>query len=88
MVRNSFRADLDRIASELTRHDHAGALTTDGDWLERSRDALARTALAPQAETVGRVEQVADGIALVSGLPDVAARRIAAFRGRTGSASR
>ncbi|SDL24303.1 F0F1 ATP synthase subunit alpha [Aliiruegeria lutimaris] len=40
------------------------------EWLEQHRAALARTRLAPQAEAVGRVTQVADGIARISGLPD------------------
>ena len=44
--------------------------TLDDPWLARSRETVARIALAPQAETVGRVERVGDGIALVSGLPD------------------
>ena len=52
-------------------------------WLARSRATLARTDLAPHAETVGRVEHVADGIALVSGLPDVRPERAAALRRRT-----
>ncbi|MBS1164556.1 MAG: synthase subunit alpha [Proteobacteria bacterium] len=42
-----------------------------GAWLERSRAALARTDLVPRGEAVGRVVSVADGIARVSGLPDV-----------------
>ncbi len=44
---------------------------TADDWLKRGRERLSRLALTPQAEAVGRVEQVADGIAHVSGLPDV-----------------
>ena len=42
-----------------------------GDWLVRSRAALARTPLRAEASEIGRVEQVADGIARVSGLPGV-----------------
>lgn len=56
-------------------------------WLRDGREALARTALAPQAESVGRVEQVADGIARVSGLPDVRLNETLTFAdGRTGFA--
>jgi F-type H+-transporting ATPase subunit alpha len=40
-----------------------------GDWLERAKQIAATTSLAPSIEEVGRVETVADGIALVSGLP-------------------
>jgi len=51
------------------------------DWLERSRARLAGTALAPQAESVGRVERVADGIAQVSGLPEVQLNELLRFEG-------
>ena len=40
-------------------------------WLEQARTKLGAAALGPQAEQVGRVEEVGDGIALVSGLPHV-----------------
>ncbi|CAB3788985.1 ATP synthase subunit alpha [Paraburkholderia caffeinitolerans] len=43
-----------------------------GNWLARQRDALARVRLAPDARTFGRVARVADGVAHLSGLPDVA----------------
>lgn len=41
------------------------------DWLERARARVRATTLAPIAEQVGRVESIADCIALVSGLRDV-----------------
>lgn len=44
---------------------------SETDWLGRNRSVVERTPLAPQVEAVGRVERVADGIARVSGLPDV-----------------
>ena len=40
-------------------------------WLKDAKERLRATTLAPIAEQVGRVEAVADGIALVSGLPNV-----------------
>src|SRR6185312_3253945 len=40
-------------------------------WLEDARTKLRAVALGPQAEQIGRVEEVGDGIALVSGLPNV-----------------
>src|SRR6202050_4788521 len=40
-------------------------------WLETARATLGTAALGPHAEQIGRVEEVGDGIALVSGLPDV-----------------
>jgi F-type H+/Na+-transporting ATPase subunit alpha len=40
-------------------------------WLAAARKRVEATLLAPMAEQVGRVEAVADGIALVTGLSDV-----------------
>jgi F-type H+-transporting ATPase subunit alpha len=40
-------------------------------WLAHARTKLGGAALGPQAEQVGRVEEVGDGIALVSGLPNL-----------------
>src|SRR5471032_2979841 len=39
-------------------------------WLEGARNKLGAAALGPKAEQIGRVEEVGDGIALVSGLPN------------------
>ena len=50
-------------------------------WLTRSRATLAGAPLAAEAQTVGRVESVADGIALVSGLPDVRLNELLRFEG-------
>src|SRR5580658_8381798 len=50
-------------------------------WLARSRNTVARTELAPQAETVGVVERVADGIAFVSGLPEARLNELLRFDG-------
>src|SRR5271165_5649711 len=50
-------------------------------WLPRSRKTVAQTELAPQAETVGVVERVADGIAFVSGLPEVRLNELLRFDG-------
>ena len=51
-------------------------MTTDASipadaWLERARAKLGAAALGPQTEQIGRVEEVGDGIALISGLPDI-----------------
>ena len=40
-------------------------------WLEQARAKLGTAALGPHTEQIGRVEEVGDGIALVSGLPTV-----------------
>ncbi len=52
--------------------DHLDHPDHPDDWLARQRGALARVRLAAAAQTFGRVERVADGVARVSGLPDVA----------------
>src|SRR3984885_1292753 len=45
-------------------------LETQADaWLAQARAKLDDAALGPRAEQIGRVEEVGDGIALVSGLP-------------------
>src|SRR5271163_3913762 len=51
-------------------------MTTDSEsradaWLSQARTKLDDAALGPQAEQIGRVEEVGDGIAIVSGLPNV-----------------
>jgi len=40
-------------------------------WMARSRAALQQVKLEPATENFGRVERVADGVAFVSGLPDI-----------------
>src|SRR5271166_3050965 len=50
-------------------------------WLSRNRKTVARTELGPQAETVGVVERVADGIAFVSGLPEARLNELLRFDG-------
>ncbi len=44
---------------------------TANAWLDRARARLGATALGPKAEQIGRVEEIGDGVALVSGMPDV-----------------
>jgi F-type H+/Na+-transporting ATPase subunit alpha len=45
---------------------------TSGNWLARQRGALSHAHVGADARTFGRVERVADGVARISGLPDVA----------------
>ncbi len=40
-------------------------------WLTQARGKLGKAKLGPRAEQIGRVEEIADGIAFVSGLPGV-----------------
>jgi len=46
------------------------ANTRPDPWLDRARVKVRTASLGPQTEQIGRVEEVGDGIALVSGLPD------------------
>jgi len=48
-------------------------------WLRAAKERVKATTFAPVAEQVGRVEAIADGIALVSGLPDVRLDEIVCF---------
>ncbi|WP_396333381.1 F0F1 ATP synthase subunit alpha [Burkholderia anthina] len=61
-----------------TNETHEGV---DDAWLTDGRAALAALDLAPQAESVGRVEHIADGIARVSGLPQVRLNELLRFDG-------
>jgi F-type H+-transporting ATPase subunit alpha len=56
-----------------------------GDWLTDARRRVAAAPLSPSTEQIGRVERVADGIALVSGLPGVRLDELVRFeRGQAG----
>jgi F-type H+-transporting ATPase subunit alpha len=48
-------------------------------WLKDARQRVSAARLAPRAEEVGRVETIADGIAIVSGLRDVRADELVRF---------
>ena len=57
------------------------------NWLRDAKQRVGATMLAPVAEQVGRVEAVADGIARVSGLPNVRLDELVRFEhGQTGFA--
>ncbi len=58
--------------------NHPGPLR---GWLEKATRAVEKTRLAPATEQLGRVESVADGIALVSGLPDARLDELVRFEG-------
>jgi F-type H+-transporting ATPase subunit alpha len=56
-------------------------------WLKDARERVSAAPLAPRADEVGRVESVADGIAIVSGLRDVRLDELVHFEhGQTGYA--
>lgn len=50
-------------------------------WLARARDAVARTEVGVAVERFGVVEEVADGIAFLSGLPDARLDELLSFEG-------
>jgi F-type H+-transporting ATPase subunit alpha len=56
-------------------------LSTLDAWLSSARERVRGTPLAPVAEQVGRVETIADGIALISGLPGVRLGELVRFAG-------
>jgi F-type H+-transporting ATPase subunit alpha len=51
------------------------------DWLDGARARLDRAELGAKVESIGRVEEVEDGVALVSGLPDVGLNELVRFDG-------
>jgi F-type H+-transporting ATPase subunit alpha len=50
-------------------------------WLDGARARLDRAELGAKVESIGRVEEVEDGVALVSGLPDVGLDELVRFDG-------
>jgi F-type H+-transporting ATPase subunit alpha len=57
------------------------------DWLAQGRQTLSTATVGPMATITGRVEQVADGIAHISGLPDLRLDELVEFAdGSTGFA--
>ncbi|WP_022704561.1 F0F1 ATP synthase subunit alpha [Pseudorhodobacter ferrugineus] len=51
------------------------------DWITATKDALKTTALGPRAEHRGRVEEIGDGVAMISGLRDVRLDEVLRFAG-------
>ena len=50
-------------------------------WLGQSRRRIATAALAPQLEHIGRVAQLGDGVAIVTGLPETRLDELLVFEG-------
>lgn len=48
-------------------------------WLQRGREKVSQTQLSPEALSIGRVEEIADGIARISGLPEVRLNELLQF---------
>jgi F-type H+/Na+-transporting ATPase subunit alpha len=65
-----------------------GMLAAFDSWLSDARRRVKATPLGPTAEQIGRVERIADGIALISGLPNVRLGELVRFeRGDVGFAA-
>ena len=58
-----------------------GEIEPQSEWLARGRETLGRVDLGVKVEIIGRVESVADGVAFVSGLPDVRLDELLRFEG-------
>jgi len=52
-----------------------------GDWLSQSRRRIGTVALAPRLEHIGRVAQLGDGVATVTGLPETRLDELLIFEG-------
>lgn len=52
-----------------------------GDWLDQSRARISKLAVEPQIEWIGRVVQIGDGVATVSGLPEARLDELLVFEG-------
>jgi F-type H+/Na+-transporting ATPase subunit alpha len=76
------RRSLRRRPGHSTRPLAMPASPTDrADWLAAERESLSRVRLAPEALSVGRVEEIADGVARVSGLPEARLGELLRFDG-------
>jgi F-type H+-transporting ATPase subunit alpha len=51
------------------------------DWFASAQDAVRRAALGPRPEHRGRVEEIGDGVAMISGLRDVRLDEVLRFEG-------
>jgi F-type H+-transporting ATPase subunit alpha len=51
------------------------------NWVAKTTDALKTTALGPRTEHKGRVEEIGDGVAMISGLRDVRLDEVLRFEG-------
>ena len=51
------------------------------EWLDQSRERIARLAVEPRLEQIGHVMQVGDGVATVRGLPEISLDELLVFEG-------
>ena len=51
----------------------------DADWRIAARSAIDKASVGPRAEHKGRVEEISDGIAMISGLRDVRLDEVVRF---------
>ena len=78
LVRNSWQADLERIAGELHQDEqHVARIRTAG--LSRPALGWMQSNCVPNSTEIGRVQSVGDGIALIAGLPHVRLNELLRF---------
>ncbi|EHJ91555.1 F0F1 ATP synthase subunit alpha [Vreelandella boliviensis] len=51
------------------------------DWLQASQSVVSSTSIGPQTARTGRVEEISDGVAMISGLRDVRLDEVLRFEG-------
>ncbi len=56
-------------------------MAADPNWLAEASARLAQVPLGPRTELIGRVEELADGVAMVSGLPQARLSELLRFSG-------
>jgi len=54
---------------------------TPESWLERARQSVAATVLAPELRQIGRIDSIGDGVAMISGLPNARLDELLHFDG-------
>ncbi|WP_084704739.1 F0F1 ATP synthase subunit alpha [Beijerinckia mobilis] len=66
------------VGKDVIGGDTAGPELAE-KWLQRGREKVSQTQLSPEALSIGRVEEIADGIARISGLPEVRLNELLQF---------
>jgi F-type H+-transporting ATPase subunit alpha len=61
---------------------------TPESWLERARQSVAATVLAPELRQIGRIDSIGDGVAMISGLPNARLDELLHFDGGRRASSR
>ena len=65
----------------MPRDGDSGAGSDKATWVTATQDALKTTTFAARGESRGRVEEIGDGVAMISGLRDVRLDEVLRFAG-------